>query len=95
MMNSIIEAMLRYNRTVLTLLVALFGAGVYSWFILPKEAFPNVTFPSIYVSVYQNGISPEDAEDKLPLGVGRHPEHRRVEAPLRDARAPPSRARRT
>ncbi|MAV47428.1 MAG: efflux RND transporter permease subunit [Alphaproteobacteria bacterium TMED89] len=65
MMNSIIEAMLRYNRTVLTLLVALFGAGVYSWFILPKEAFPNVTFPSIYVSVYQNGISPEDAEDKL------------------------------
>ena len=57
MMNSVIEAMLRYNRTVLTLLLALFGAGVYSWFILPKEAFPNVTFPSIYVSIYQNGIS--------------------------------------
>ena len=65
MMNSIIEAMLRYNRTVLTLLLALFGAGIYSWIILPKEAFPNVTFPSIYVSIYQNGISPEDAEDKL------------------------------
>ena len=65
MMNAVIEAMLRYNRTVLTLLIALFGAGVYSWFILPKEAFPNVTFPSIYVSVYQNGISPEDAEDRL------------------------------
>lgn len=65
MMNSIIDAMLRYNRTVLTLLLALFGAGVYSWIILPKEAFPNVTFPSIYVSVFQNGISPEDAEDKI------------------------------
>ena len=65
MMNSIIDAMLRYNRTVLVLLVALIGVGIYSWTILPKEAFPNVTFPSIYVSVYQNGISPEDAEDEL------------------------------
>ena len=65
MMNSIIDAMLRYNRTVLVLLLALMGSGVYSWIILPKEAFPNVTFPSIYVSVYQNGISPEDAEDEL------------------------------
>ena len=71
MMNSIIDAMLRYNRTVLVLLLALMGSGVYSWIILPKEAFPNVTFPSIYVSVYQNGISPEDAEDELikPLEV--------------------------
>ena len=65
MMNSIIDAMLRYNRTVLVLLLALMGSGIYSWIILPKEAFPNVTFPSIYVSVYQNGISPEDAEDEL------------------------------
>ena len=47
MMNSIIDAMLRYNRTVLVLLLALMGSGIYSWIILPKEAFPNVTFPSI------------------------------------------------
>ena len=64
-MNAIIEAALRYNRTVLSILVLIAVAGIYSFISIPKEAEPDINVPIIYVSLSHQGISPEDAERLL------------------------------
>ncbi|OBT17260.1 acriflavin resistance protein [Vibrio sp. UCD-FRSSP16_10] len=64
-MYAIIEAALSRSRTVLTLLVMLIIAGVYTYITIPKESSPDITIPIIYVSVGHQGISPLDAERML------------------------------
>jgi multidrug efflux pump len=36
--------------------------GFVAWFSIPRESDPDVTIPMVYVGVYQEGISPQDAE---------------------------------
>jgi len=64
MMNAL-AGILSHRRTVLTLLVAMVGAGIMSYIGLPKDANPDIDVPVFYVSVSQQGISPEDAERLL------------------------------
>ncbi|GAD91003.1 MULTISPECIES: efflux RND transporter permease subunit [Vibrio] len=64
-MLAIIDAALSRSRTVLTLLVMLIIAGVYTYITIPKESSPDITIPIIYVSVGHQGISPLDAERML------------------------------
>jgi multidrug efflux pump len=61
MMNAL-AAILSRPRTVLTLLLAMLVAGAVSYVSVPKEANPDIDVPVFYVSVTQQGISPEDAE---------------------------------
>ena len=65
MMNSIIDAALRYNRAVLLTLILLLGAGGLTYNQLPKEATPDIKLPFLYVSASLKGISPEDSLDQL------------------------------
>lgn len=64
-MNSVLESILRRPRSVLTMMVVMFLAGIAAYVSIPKEANPDIDVPVFYVSVAQQGISPEDAERLL------------------------------
>jgi len=61
-MNGIINAALSRIRTVLLLFVLAIIVGIASFNSMPKESFPDITIPMVYVSVNHEGISPEDAD---------------------------------
>ncbi|KPK37271.1 MAG: acriflavin resistance protein, partial [Gammaproteobacteria bacterium SG8_47] len=57
-----IERVLDRSRTVLALLVLILISGSVAYVTIPKEAAPDVDIPIIFVSLYLEGISPEDSE---------------------------------
>ena len=65
MMAPIINSALARNRTVLSLLVFVLIAGLYSYISIPKESSPDINLPIIYVSMSLEGISPDDSERLL------------------------------
>ncbi|MBB4302609.1 multidrug efflux pump [Rhodobium orientis] len=64
-MASPLETILQRPRTVLTMMVVMVVAGVFTYINIPKESDPDIDVPIFYVSVVQQGISPEDAERLL------------------------------
>jgi multidrug efflux pump len=64
MMNAI-AAILGRPRSVLTMMVVLVLAGLWSYVSIPKEADPDIQVPVFYVSIPLQGISPEDSERLL------------------------------
>ena len=64
-MNALLEGLLSRPRTIVTLLLFLLVAGGFVYVTIPKEANPDIDIPVFYVSVTQQGISPEDAETLL------------------------------
>lgn len=64
-MIGMLEMILRRPRTVIVMMLVVVGAGVLSYLAIPKEANPDIDVPVFYVSVGQNGVSPEDAERLL------------------------------
>ncbi|MXN64320.1 AcrB/AcrD/AcrF family protein [Stappia sp. GBMRC 2046] len=64
-MIAMLEGILRRPKTVFVLMVALVAAGVFTYISIPKEDSPDIDVPVFYVSIAQQGISPEDAERLL------------------------------
>ncbi|GGB42740.1 hypothetical protein GCM10011316_13320 [Roseibium aquae] len=64
-MTSMLEGVLRRPKTVFVLMLALIAAGTMSYLSIPKEDSPDIDVPIFYVSIAQQGISPEDAERLL------------------------------
>ena len=64
-MLDFIEKILRMPRVVLTVMVIVLTAGTASYLSLPKESFPAIDVPYLYVSISQTGVSPRDAENLL------------------------------
>jgi multidrug efflux pump len=64
-MIDFIERTLRMPRVVLTVMVLLLAAGGAAYVSLPKESFPAIDVPYLYVSISQTGVSPRDAENLL------------------------------
>ncbi len=64
-MLDFIEKILRMPRVVLTVMVIMLGAGTAAYLSLPKESFPAIDVPYLYVSITQTGVSPKDAENLL------------------------------
>lgn len=56
-----LEAVLRRPKTVMMFMFLILFGGVYSYITVPKEANPDIDVPVFYISVSQQGISPEDA----------------------------------
>lgn len=56
---------LRNRITVYVLTLLIVGAGIYSYITLPKENFPEVEQPTVYVSTAHPGNSPEDIESLI------------------------------
>ena len=61
-MNAFISAILNRSRTVLTAMTVLSLAGLFFYFVLPREADPDIDIPVFYISIPFPGISPEDSE---------------------------------
>lgn len=61
-MNALINAALSRIRTVVLLFSLAMLVGISSLNSIPKESFPDITIPMVYVSVRHEGISPEDAD---------------------------------
>lgn len=52
------------NRTaiyIITVIITL--TGIMSYINIPKESFPDISLPNIYVSVVYPGTSPKDMEN--------------------------------
>jgi len=64
-MLDFIEKILRMPRVVLTVMVILIAAGAAAYTSMPKESFPAIDVPYLYVSISQTGVSPRDAENLL------------------------------
>ena len=64
-MVDFIVKILRMPRVVLTIMVVMLGAGIAAYVSLPKESFPAIDVPYLYVSISQTGVSPRDAENLL------------------------------
>ncbi|WP_417668054.1 efflux RND transporter permease subunit [Roseibium sp.] len=64
-MISMLEDVLRRPKTVFVLMLALIVAGVATYIGIPKEDSPDIDVPVFYISISQQGISPEDAERLL------------------------------
>ncbi|OEJ99942.1 efflux RND transporter permease subunit [Roseivirga misakiensis] len=56
---------LRNKITVYVLTLLIVFAGIYSYITLPKENFPEVEQPTVYVSTAHPGNSPEDIESLI------------------------------
>jgi multidrug efflux pump len=64
-MNGLIQFALDRSRFTLSLLAFLLAMGAFAYLTIPKEAEPDIQIPTIYVSMFQRGISPEDSERLL------------------------------
>ena len=64
-MNALIAAAFSRPRTVVLGLIVILLAGGVAYRDIPKESSPDITIPTIYVSMTHQGISPEDAERLL------------------------------
>ncbi|MEM7635413.1 MAG: efflux RND transporter permease subunit, partial [Pseudomonadota bacterium] len=64
-MNAALAAILSRPRAVLSMMIVMLLAGVWSFVEIPKEADPDIQIPVVYISVPLPGISPEDSERLL------------------------------
>ena len=60
-----LENILRRPRVVMTMMVFLLIAGVWSYLTIAKEARPDIEVPVFYIAIPLQGVSPEDAERLL------------------------------
>jgi len=63
-MITLVEGALKYKRTLLMLTLLVVISGMVTFFSISKESSPDVSIPTIYVSVNYQGVSPGDS-DKL------------------------------
>ncbi|TDI59867.1 MAG: efflux RND transporter permease subunit [Alphaproteobacteria bacterium] len=71
-MLTMLEGILRRPRSVLTMMVVLIAAGIAAYISIPKEANPDIDVPVFFVSIVQQGVSPEDAERLLVRPMETH-----------------------
>ncbi|MHA6729923.1 efflux RND transporter permease subunit [Devosia sp. A369] len=64
-MVEFIVKILRMPRVVLTVMVIMLAAGISAYISMPKESFPAIDVPYLYVSISQTGVAPRDAENLL------------------------------
>ena len=62
---------LKRQVTVLALLVAVVIAGLYSYATLPRESFPDITIPYVFVTTSYEGVAPQDMEELITIPIER------------------------
>jgi multidrug efflux pump len=65
------ELALKRQVTVLALLVALVIAGLYCYATLPRESFPDITIPYVFVTTSYEGVAPQDMEELITIPIER------------------------
>ena len=62
---------LKRQVTVLALLILIVVAGVYCYLTLPRESFPDITIPYVFVTTTYEGVAPEDMEELITIPIER------------------------
>ena len=65
------QAALKRQATVLALLVIIVIAGIYCYVTLPRESFPDITIPYVFVTTNYEGVAPEDMEELITIPIER------------------------
>ncbi|MBW1708870.1 MAG: efflux RND transporter permease subunit [Deltaproteobacteria bacterium] len=62
---------LKRQSTVLLLLVLIVIIGVYCYLTLPRESFPDINIPYIFINTPYEGVAPSDIETLLTMPIER------------------------
>jgi CzcA family heavy metal efflux pump len=62
---------LKRQATVLALLVIVVISGVYAYATLPRESFPDITIPYVFVTTDYEGVAAEDMEKLVTIPIER------------------------
>ncbi|MDJ0984456.1 MAG: efflux RND transporter permease subunit [Desulfobacterales bacterium] len=62
---------LKRQITVLALLVVIVIAGLYCYVSLPRESFPDITIPYVFVTTTYEGVAPADMEELITIPIER------------------------
>jgi multidrug efflux pump subunit AcrB len=62
--KSFISGYFRSTRTIILIVLTLSGAGLATFFSLPKELNPNIQIPIVFVATPFPGAGPEDIEPR-------------------------------
>jgi len=65
------QAALKRQVTVIALLVIIVIAGIYCYVTLPRESFPDITIPYVFVTTNYEGVAPEDMEELITIPIER------------------------
>lgn len=65
MLNSIIEFSLKQRLIVILLSLALFGYGIYSFYKIPIDAFPDISSTQVKIILKAPGMTPEEVENRV------------------------------
>jgi len=65
------QAALKRQVVVLALLVFIFIAGLYAYVTLPRESFPDIEIPYVFVTTTYEGVAPEDMEELITIPIER------------------------
>ena len=65
------QAALKRQVTVLALLVLIVVAGLYAYATLPRESFPDITIPYVFVTTSYEGVAPQDMEELVTIPIER------------------------
>ncbi|MEW6262122.1 MAG: efflux RND transporter permease subunit [Thermodesulfobacteriota bacterium] len=65
------RAATKRQTTVLALLILIVIAGTYSYLTLPREAFPDITIPYIFITTDYEGVAPSDIETLISIPLER------------------------
>lgn len=65
--RTFIAAYFRNIRTIILVVLTLTGAGLATFFTLPRELNPNIQIPIVFVSTPFPGASPEDVEQLVTI----------------------------
>lgn len=62
---------LQRQSTVLILLVLIVVTGVYSYVTLPRESFPDIEIPYVFITTAYEGVAPSDVESLITIPIER------------------------
>ena len=65
------ELALKRHVPVLALLFFIVAGGLYCYLTLPRESFPDITIPYVFVTTKYEGVSPEDMEKLITIPIER------------------------
>ncbi len=64
---SLTEFSIRHHVAVLVLCVGLLAIGLFCYFAMPRESFPNVELPYVIVTTVLDGANPTDVEQSVTI----------------------------
>lgn len=65
------QTAIKRQAAVLALLVLIVIVGVYCYVTLPRESFPDITIPYVFVNTTYEGVSPVDMEELVTIPLER------------------------